>query len=483
MVDVAVIGAGVVGALIARELSRYQLSVVMLEKADDVAMGTSKANSAIVHAGFDCMPGSLMAKLNVSGNQMMEQVAKELSVPFKRNGSLVLAFDEQDHETLKTLLDRAGKNGVPDVRIISGDDARAMEPKLSEAVTQALYAPTGGIVCPYELTLAAAGNAMDNGAQLKTGFTVTKASYENTVWTLTSAEGDSVQARFIVNAAGLMSDTVAALFGDTDYHVQPRRGEYMLLDRDQGTTVSHTIFQCPTKMGKGILVTPTVDGNLLLGPTSQNQEDKEDVATTTEGLRTVAQLAAKSVPAVNTRAVITSFTGLRSCSAGHDFIIEPSVHSEHVLHLTGIESPGLSSAPAIAVYAVEKLAEMGLALTPKADFNPIRTPIPKFREMDAGERRKLIEEDSRFGQIICRCETVTEGEIVRALHQNPPAHDLDGVKRRTRTGMGRCSGGFCTPQAVEIIARELGIPVEAVTKCGGASKLLTGKTKEDDWNE
>lgn len=483
MMDVAVIGAGVVGALIARELSRYQLRVVMLEKADDVAMGTSKANSAIVHAGFDCIPGTLMAKLNVSGNRMMEQVAGELSVPFRRNGSLVLAFNEQDNETLQTLLDRGVQNGVPDIRIISGEQAREMEPKLSPEVTKALYAPTGGIVCPYELTIAAAGNAMDNGAELKTGFTVAAASYQNEVWTLTSAEGECVQARYVVNAAGVMSDRVAAIFGDTDYHIQPRRGEYILLDRDQGKTVSHTIFQCPTKMGKGILVTPTVDGNLLLGPTSENQEDREDVATTASGLRTVAQLAAKSVPSVNTRAVITSFTGLRACSSGHDFIIEPSAHAEQVCHLTGIESPGLSSAPAIAVYVVEKLGEMGLSLTPKGDFNPIRTPIPKFREMNTQERRKLIEQDPRFGQIICRCETVTEGEIVRALHQNPPAHDLDGVKRRTRTGMGRCSGGFCTPQAVEIIARELGIPVETVTKCGGASKLLTGKTKEGAQDE
>ncbi len=483
MVDIAVIGAGVAGALIARELSRYRLSAVMLEKADDVAMGTSKANSAIVHAGFDCVPGSLMAKLNVAGNRMMEEVAKELSVPFKRNGSLVLGFDEQDGETLRTLLERGIRNGVPGVKLLSGDEARAMEPKLSEKVTAALYAPTGGIVCPYELTIAAAGNAMDNGVELKTGFTVNGAAYEDGAWTLTSAEGERVRARYVVNAAGLMSDQVAALFGDQDYHIQPRRGEYLLLDRDQGGTVSHTIFQCPTKMGKGILVTPTVDGNLLLGPTSENQEDREDVATTAEGLRKVAQLAAKSVPSVNTRAVITSFTGLRSCSPGHDFIIEPSAHSGQVLHLTGIESPGLSSAPAIAVYAVEKLAEMGLVLTPKAEFHPLRAPIPKFREMSTEERRRLIEEDPRFGQIICRCETVTEGEIVRSLHQNPPAHDLDGVKRRTRTGMGRCSGGFCTPQAVEIIARELGIPVEAVTKCGGGSKLLCGKTKEGERDE
>ena len=478
MMDVAVIGAGVVGALIARELSRYQLDVCMLEKADDVAMGTSKANSAIVHAGFDCQPGSVMAKMNVRGNAMMDQLTRELSVPFKRNGSMVLAFGEEDAGTLQRLLDRGIQNGVPGVEIVSGDRARELEPNISGNVTAALVAPGGGIVCPYELTIAAAGNAMDNGVRLYTGFEVVSADFADGVWTLVSAAGDQVQARYVINAAGLFSDRVAALLGDREYHLFPRRGEYLLLDRDQGQMVSHTIFQCPSAMGKGILVTPTVDGNLLLGPTSENREDREDTATTAEGLATVARLAAKSVPSVNLRAVITSFTGLRSCSPGHDFVIESSKNRPQLVEITGIESPGLSSAPAIAEYAVGLLKEMGLPLHEKADFNPIRRPIPRFREMDIQQRRALIQEDARFGQIICRCETVTEGEIVRALHQNPPAHDLDGVKRRTRTGMGRCNGGFCTPQAVEIIARELGIPVEQVTKCGGDSRLLVGKTKE-----
>ena len=478
MMDVAVIGAGVVGALIARELSRYQLDVCMLEKADDVAMGTSKANSAIVHAGFDCQPGSVMAKMNVRGNAMMDQLTRELSVPFKRNGSMVLAFGEEDAGTLQILLDRGIQNGVPGVEIVSGDRARELEPNISGNVTAALVAPSGGIVCPYELTIAAAGNAMDNGVRLYTGFEVVSADFADGGWTLVSAAGDQVEARYVVNAAGLFSDWVAALLGDTGYHLFPRRGEYLLLDRDQGQMVSHTIFQCPSAMGKGILVTPTVDGNLLLGPTSENREDREDTATTAEGLATVARLAAKSVPSVNLRAVITSFTGLRSCSLRHDFVIESSKNRPQLVEITGIESPGLSSAPAIAEYAVGLLKEMGLPLHEKADFTPIRRPIPRFREMDIQQRRALIQEDARFGQIICRCETVTEGEIVRALHQNPPAHDLDGVKRRTRTGMGRCNGGFCTPQAVEIIARELGIPVEQVTKCGGDSRLLVGKTKE-----
>ncbi len=477
MFDVAVIGAGVVGALTARELTRYQLRVCMLEKADDVAMGTSKANSAIVHAGFDCLPGSRMAEMNVRGNLMMEETARELSVPFKRNGSMVVAFDETDVETLHTLLERGEKNGVPELKLLTGDEARSLEPALSSEVKAALLAPTGGIVCPYELTIAAAGNAMDNGAVLKTGFTLTRAEKKEGEWELTSEEGETVRARFVVNAAGLSADRVAALFGDDGFSLFPRIGEYLLLDRSEGKTVSHTVFQCPSKMGKGVLITPTVDGNLLLGPTSENREDRTDTSTSAEGLAAVARLAARSVPGVNTRSVITSFAGLRACSAGHDFVIAPSAHSAGVIELIGIESPGLSSAPAIAKEVVRLLGEEGLPLSPKEDFSPVRKAIPKFREMSTEERKALIASDPRYGHIICRCETVTEGEIVRALHQNPPAHDLDGVKRRTRTGMGRCNGGFCTPQAVEIIARELGIPEEMVTKCGGKSFLLEGKLK------
>ena len=478
MFDVAVIGAGVVGALAARELSRYAVKTVLLEKADDVAMGASKANSAIVHAGFDCIPGTLMAKMNVKGNAMMETVAAELSVPFKRNGSMVLAFGPEDEKTLADLKERGEKNGVPGLKILSGDEARALEPKLSPDVTAALLAPSGGIVCPYELTIAAAGNAMDNGVELKCNFEVADAAFSDGSWTLTAASGETVQARYIVNAAGIYSDIVAGKLGDF-YTVRPRRGEYLLLDREQGSTVSHTIFQCPSAAGKGVLVTPTVDGNLLLGPTSVYQDDREDHSTTAEGLSDVARLAAKSIPTVNTRAVITSFTGLRSARPEHDFVIAPSAHSPQAVELVGIESPGLSSAPAIACEVVSILRELGLALPENPAFDPHRAGIPKFRELSTEERQALIEQNPLYGHIICRCETVTEGEIVRALHQNPPAHDLDGVKRRTRTGMGRCSGGFCTPQAVEIIARELGIDPTAVTKCGGESYLLVKETKAD----
>ena len=478
MYDVAVIGAGVVGSLAARALSRYELSVVLLEKAPDVAMGTSKANSAIVHAGFDAPVGSNKAIFNVRGNAMMDEVTADLEVPFKRNGSLVLGFGEEDEKQLAELLQRGIDNGVPGLKILTGDEVRAIEPAVSKEVTAALLAPTGGIICPYELTIAACGNAMDNGAALEVSFEVVSAEKTEAGWKLTAANGKTVESKYVVNAAGLYSDKVAAIFGDADIHVHPRRGEYMLLDRTQGGTVSHTLFQTPSIMGKGILVTPTVDGNLLLGPTSEDIEDKEDLTTTRSGLDTAARMACRSVPTVSLRSVITSFTGLRACEDGHDFIIRPSKASENVLQLAGIESPGLSAAPAIAEEVVRQLGEMGLALTEKKDFEPHRPHPPKFRHMTNEERAALIAEDPRYGRIVCRCETVTEGEIVAAIHRNPPARDLDGVKRRTRTGMGRCQGGFCTPVAVEILARELGIPMEEVTKTGGKSNLLVGKLGE-----
>ncbi|MDD6034290.1 MAG: NAD(P)/FAD-dependent oxidoreductase [Oscillospiraceae bacterium] len=478
MYDAAVIGAGVVGGLIARELSRYRLKTVLLEKAPDVAMGTSKANSAIVHAGFDAPVGSNKAKFNVLGNALMEQVTGELEVPFRRNGSMVLAFGPEDEAQLQELYNRGIQNGVPGLRLLTGEETRAMEPAVSQEVTAALLAPTGGIVCPYELTIAACGNAMDNGAELETEFEVVSAEKTGEGWKLTASSGKAVEARYVVNAAGLFSDRVAALFDDDDICIHPRRGEYLLLDRTQGGTADHTLFQTPSVMGKGILVTPTVDGNLLLGPTSEDIEDKEDFSTTREGLDKVAAMAARSVPSVSLRSVITSFTGLRACEKGHDFIIRPSKKAPGVLQLSGIESPGLSAAPALAKEAVRLLGEMGCPLEPNPAFDPHRPHPPKFRTLSNAERAALIQKDPRYGRIICRCETVTEGEIVAAIHRNPPARDLDGVKRRTRTGMGRCQGGFCTPSAVEILARELGIPTEQVTKSGGGSRLLTGKTRE-----
>ncbi len=474
--DVAVIGGGVVGSMILRELSRYQLKSILLERQEDVAMGASRANSAIVHAGFDAKPGTKKADFNVKGNALMETVAKELSVPFCRNGSMVLAFSDEDLETLETLRLRGEENGVPMLRILCPEEVWEKEPAISREIKGALWAPTGGIVCPYELTIGGIENAMDNGAELKTNFCVTGIRKDGDSFVVVSPE-EEICASYIVNAAGLFADEIARMVGDDSFSISPRRGEYELLDKTQGTLVHATIFQPPTKMGKGILVTPTVDGNLLTGPTSEDISDKEDTETTAAGLDKVQKLAVKSVPGINYRNVITAFTGLRACPDSGDFVIGPAKGEPHLIHAAGIESPGLTSAPAIAPEIVRLLGEAGLPLHPKEDFCPNRRPFPKFREMSDEEREALVQQDPRFGKIVCRCETITEGEVLEAIHRNPPARSVDAVKRRTRAGMGRCQGGFCGPQVVEILARELGIPMDEVTKSGGKSRMLTGKTR------
>lgn len=474
MYDVVIIGAGVVGGLLARALSRYDLSVGLIEKENDVAMGATKANSAIVHAGFDAKEGSLKAKLNVKGSEMMEQVTRELGVKYRKNGSLVLAFSDEDMETVKELYARGTANGVKDLGVLDGEAVRRMEPALSENVKGALYAPTGAIVCPYELNIAAVGNAMDNGVTLVRNFEVIGIDRETDGFSVRSAT-DTIKARYVVNAAGVHSDDVAALVGDDGFRIHPRRGEYILMDKTCGGTVDHTIFRTPSKLGKGILITPTVDGNLLLGPTAEDIEDKEDHNTTSAGLSDVMKNAAEVLTRVPAAKNITSFTGLRATGSTGDFIINNPVHG--FINAAGIESPGLSSAPAIAEYICDLLAKDGLVLTEKADFDPIRKPTHAFREMSMEEKNAVIRKDPRYGKIVCRCEGITEGEIVAAVRENPPALDMDGVKRRTRSGMGRCQGGFCSPYVVEILSRELGISYESVTKSGGASIVNFGKTK------
>ncbi|MBQ0125368.1 MAG: NAD(P)/FAD-dependent oxidoreductase [Clostridiales bacterium] len=473
--DVAVIGGGVVGGLVARELTKYALSVAIIEKCDDVGMGASKANSAIVHGGFDPVPGTLKAKLNARGTAMMEALCEELEVHYKNNGSLVVAFDDEQSEHVKKLYARGIENGIPGLSVISGDEARKLEPALSENVKSALLCTSSGIVCPYDLTIASVGNAMDNGADLYCNFAVTSVKDAGDRYEISNGKS-VISARYVVNSAGLYSDVIAGMFGDK-YEIVAKKGEYMLFDRSEGTLVSRTIFQTPTKAGRGILVTPTVDGNLLIGPTSELCE-KDDKATTLEGLDITKATALKSTEKLNFRKIITSFAGLRSALAsGDDFVIEMSKNSPRVLELVGIDSPGLSSSPAIAEYAVEVLGKAGLALNPNAKFNGKRVSCRHFEKLTADEKNKVIKENPAYGHLICRCETITEGEIVTAIRQNPPARSLDAVKRRTRSGMGRCQGGFCTPFITELLSKELGINETEVTKFGGGSNLLFGKTK------
>lgn len=478
--DVAIIGAGVVGGLIARELSRYRLKIVMVERSHDVAMGTTKANSAIVHAGYDAECGSLKAKLNVEGSRMMESLCRKLGVKYLRNGSLVVAYRPQDMERIGKLYERGKKNGVEGLEILDTEKLHQMEPSLSQEAVGALFAPSGAIVCPYELNIAAVGNAMDNGAELLLDWEVTKITEDGDGYTLWSGE-NHLSARYVINASGVYADHVAAMVGDSSFTIRPRKGQYMLLDHDCVGSVTHTLFNVPNELGKGILVTPTVDQNLLLGPTAEDQEDREDVSTTPEGLEKVQENARKVIPSVNLRGVITAFAGLRAVGSTGDFIIESP--RQGFWNVAGIESPGLSSAPAIAVYVTELLAGQGLLLEEKEDFMEERVAVHRFNELSMEEKNRVIRENPLYGHVICRCESITEGEIVEAIRQNPGARDLDGVKRRTRAGMGRCQGGFCGPLVTEILSRELGISLEKVTKFGGGSYLNVGKTREEHIHE
>ena len=470
--DVVVVGAGVVGCAVARELTRWNLSVAVLEAGSDVAEGASKANSAIVHAGFDAKPGTNKAKFNVLGNRMFEDTCRELKVPFRRNGSLVLAFGAEDEKTLVELKARGEQNGVP-TEIISQDELRRREPNVSPEATAALWAPTGGICCPYELTFRFAENAAANGAEF-----FFDAKVENVVrvaptgeyvsdaplpYRVSCADGREVVARAVVNCAGVHSDEISNLVCHVKYSITARRGEYLMLDRDEDGTFSATMFQCPSKMGKGILVSPTVDGTVIVGPTAEDVGDKEDKATTFEGLEKVKAGARRTYPNLPLGKVIAEFSGMRAheTTVG-DFILGEALGAPGFFNAVGVESPGLTSAPAIGVFLAGQVAErLGASRKNPALISKDVSWWPKTREMKPEELAELVERDPSFGRVVCRCEEVTEGEIRAAIRARVGARTLDGIKRRTRSGMGRCQGGFCTPRLIEILGAELGLPPEA----------------------
>lgn len=476
MFDVVIIGAGVSGASIARELSRYQAKICVLEKEEDVCCGTSKANSAIVHAGFDAKPGTWMAKLNVQGNEMMGDLAAELDIPFKRNGSLVVCTEVENLPGLTELYERGVKNGVKDLRILNREEAHEMEPNLADEVEGALYAPTAGVVCPFELTIAMAENAYQNGVEFRFQVQVEDiVKKEDGTFCIKTNRGE-VESRCVVNAAGVYSDVIHNMVSEKKLHITPRRGDYMLLDKSAGNHVSKTVFALPTKKGKGVLVSPTIHGNLLVGPTAYDIEDKEGINTTAMGLAEASQKAGLSVKNLPLRSVITSFAGLRAHGENEDFILGEPEDCEGFFDCACIESPGLSAAPAIGIYLGGLIKEK-LALKEKENFNPVRKGIVRPSELPLEERIAYIRENPDYGMIICRCEMITEGEIIDAIRRPLGAKSLDGVKRRTRAGMGRCQSGFCSPRVMEILSRELGIPMTEITKNGGNSRFLTG-TKE-----
>ncbi len=474
--DVIIIGAGVCGSAIARELSRYQLKVAVLEKEEDVCNGTSKANSGIVHAGFDAETGSLMAKLNVEGNQMMAELSKELDFHFEQNGSLVLCFAEEDRPSLQKLYERGVANGVKDLRIIEQDEVRKLEPNVSDEVVAALYAPTGGIVCPFGLTIALAENACTNGVDFFFDKEVTNIEKTAEGWKVCVGE-ETYETTYVVNAAGVYADVFHNMVSKNKIHITPRRGDYCLLDKSTGGHVSHTVFQLPGKYGKGVLVTPTVHGNTLVGPTAIDIEEKEGTNTTQAGLDELRQKAGRSVKNIPMNQVITSFAGLRAHEDGGEFIIEELADAKGFVDCAGIESPGLSSAPAIGKRVADIIVEQ-LQPEENKNFCGTRKGILDPNTLTKEERAALIKEKPAYGTIICRCEMITEGEIIDAVTRPLGAKSLDGVKRRTRAGMGRCQSGFCSPKTMEIIAREANIPMEKITKSGGNSAIICGTNKD-----
>ena len=476
MFDVIVIGGGAIGGAVLRELSRYDLDICLLEKENDVCMGQSKANSGIVHAGFDAKENTLKAKFNLLGNKKMKSYAEDLGVKYKNNGSLVVAFSDEDLITLNDLKKRGEKNGVEGLEIISAEELKNLEPNISSSAKGALLAMSGGIVCPYELTIAEIGNAMDNGAKLLTNFEAVKIEGEKGNFKVFSKSGETVEGKIVVNCSGLSGEKISSLVGDNTFKIGARRGEYILLDKTSGSFVNHTLFFTPTAKGKGILVSQTVDGNVILGPTAEEIQSG-DTDTTQEGLSSVlekAKIMTVNPPVYN---AITSFSGVRAYSDRHDFIIEESKIKKGFINCVGIESPGLTSAPAIGEYVVSEIIGKILPLKEKANFISKRKPDYFFNNLSDAEKNDIIKKDGRYGKIVCRCEKITEGEIVRAIKENPPAKDIDAVKRRTRAGMGRCQGGFCQPYVAEILSRELGVSLEEVTKKGNNSELLTGRTK------
>ena len=475
MVDIIIIGAGVSGCAIARELSRKQASIVVVERAEDVCCGTSKANSAIVHAGYDAAHGSLMARLNVLGSEMMPGLSKELDFHYKQNGSLVVMLDEADRPNLIKLYENGLKNGVKELRIIEREELVALEPNISDNAVAALYAPTGGIVCPFGLTFALAENAAANGAEFRFDSEVTGIEKIDGGWKVKTVRGD-LEAKVVVNAAGLFSGKIHNMVSDEPMTIIPRRGDYFLLDRTTGGFVERTIFQLPGKYGKGVLVAPTVHGNTIVGPTAIDVEDPDATATTQAGLDDVRSKSGMAVKNLPLRQTITSFAGLRAHEPRHEFFIGEIAPG--FVDCAAIESPGLTSAPAIGVMVADIVTGI-LNLQPDPGFNGSRKGILNPQELSMEEYNALIRENPAYGTVICRCETVTEGEIIDAIRRTPGAKSIDGVKRRTRAGMGRCQGGFCSPRVLEILSRELGVPMEQITKSGGNSRLIVGINKDN----
>lgn len=471
--DVLIIGGGIIGTAIARELSKYKVSICLLEAQKDIACGTTKANGGIIHAGYDPKPGLLKGKLDVKGSLMYPKLKKELNFKYVNTGSMVLGFNEEDLKYLEGLLDNGTKLNVPDLKILKSEEIRDMEPEVNPQVKYALYAPTAGEVDSFEIAEAFAENAADNGAEIYRNQKVQSIKFENNLFCV-NTQGSSYCARYIVNAAGLYADKIADMVGIHDYEIKPRKGELLIMDKSLNVNLHTVLFPIPGPHTKGIVVIPSVSGNVLIGSTAEDIEDKNDVSTTTAGTNSLLNGARGLVPGILPNKVIRTFAGLRAVAVNNnnDFFIEASKEVKGFVSVAGIQSPGIASSPAIAEYVRDILSNEGLDLKVRADFNPYRKSPVRLSELSAEEKDKFIKENPEYGHIICRCEQISEGEIVDSIRRHVGAVTIDGVKRRTRAGMGRCQGGFCQDRVMSILARELSVSKEEILKEDTGSEII-----------
>ncbi len=471
--DVLVIGAGVSGANIARKLSAYQLDVVLVDKECDVSFGTSKSNSGIIHGGFHHNARSLKARLEIRGNAMFDQLERELRFPFRRCGILVVATHSDEMKVIAQLYAQGVENGSVGIEMCSRERMLDLEPKLSPDVLGGLHAPSGGIIEPYRFVFCLVESACKNGVQLLTDFKVTAAQFAAGAWEVRSEDGRSLRAKYVVNAAGLFADDVSRVFGGEEIPLTPRKGEYFLLDRSTPACPSRVLFPVPTHNSKGVLVIPTVEGTVLVGPTALDIDDKTDLSTTAEELDKIFDYAKRLVPGISQGDVITSFAGLRPVLKGEDFFIDFSAQAPQLIQVAGIQSPGLTASPAVGEYVKDMLRRAGVQLTEKTSFDPFIDAVPRLREAGPQEAQDYVAADARYGNVLCRCEKVSEAEIVAAIRKGHTT--MDGIKYFTRAGMGRCQGGFCTSRILKILMRETGMKPESITKKGGKSFLLQGR--------
>ena len=474
MIDVFIIGCGIVGTAVAYELSRYNLKVTAVDRLNDIAGEATRANSGLVHAGFDPEPGTLMAKLNVRGSKLTRDLCAKLDVHYMQNGAFVLGFEEGDKATIEKLYRQGIDNKVPGLEIISGDKAREMEPRLSNEVVCALNAPSAAIVSPWDFAVALAETAAKNGVEFALSTNVTGINAIDGGYSVTTSQGE-YKTKLVVNAAGLYADEVHSFLQEPDFKILPSRGQYFLLDKTAGSTVSRTIFQCPNKFGKGIMVSPTVYGNLLIGPSSENVKSRKETSTDQQTLEHIWKTAAKSVPGLNIRDNIRNFAGVRAIADTNDFIIREATKGFY--DLAGIKSPGLTAAPAIAEELVGQMEASGIKLS-KKDFFHDKREVTRVRYLDALQRAEIISKNPAYGRIVCRCENITEGEILDAFNSTIPAVTVDALKRRCHTGMGRCQGGFCSPRIIELISKRFGITPQKVLKDREGSFIITGMKGE-----